>query len=349
MARIAKALDKLRSQVNALWPDRDKSSDGWEGDKRHQAIKSDHNPNMHGVVQAFDITHDPAHGLDARKLAEALIASRDRRIKYVISNAEINSAKVSPWKWRPYSGTNAHRHHVHISVDDDPALYDDASPWQIAALAASRPMPAPAPEPAPEPDQKLGGASAPVDSTADASNVLRERMAKTIVDFEARRDGSGRLEIYTPPDSGVSGEREVAGITEHYNPKEAAEIVRLVAGGDFAGAERFALNFVARMTDVAASWSHNPGVQFFLRDSVFNRGARGAARILQRALGVEDDGIVGPITRLAMEKYAPVVLIAALRAARESYEIDVIGYRANLWPGLVNRWDKATEAAISLL
>ena len=131
MARIAKSLDTLRRQVNSRWPGRDKSSDGWIGDAAHKASKSDHNPNAAGVVQALDLTHDPAHGIDARKLAEMLVASRDPRIKYIISNAEIVSARVQPWRWRPYSGVNAHRHHVHVSVDDDPSFYDDAQPWML--------------------------------------------------------------------------------------------------------------------------------------------------------------------------------------------------------------------------
>jgi len=126
--RLAKSLETLRDQVNAKWPNRDKSSDGTIGDVSHQATNSDHNPNSAGVVTAIDITHDPAHGLDARKLAEALVASRDPRIKYIISNAQIVSSTVSPWQWRPYTGTNAHRKHVHISVG---GTYDDARPWNI--------------------------------------------------------------------------------------------------------------------------------------------------------------------------------------------------------------------------
>jgi hypothetical protein len=141
MPRIAKSLSMLRDQVDARWPGRDKSSDGWLGDTSHQARKSDHNPNTAGVVQALDVTHDPAHGLNARSLAEMLVASRDPRIKYIISNAQIISSKVSPWVWRPYSGPNEHRHHVHVSVDDDPALYDDARPWVFAGAPELPPAP----------------------------------------------------------------------------------------------------------------------------------------------------------------------------------------------------------------
>ena len=129
--RLAKSLETLRTQVNSKWPNRDKSSDGTIGDAAHQATNSDHNPNSAGVVTAMDITHDPAHGLDARKLAEALVASRDSRIKYIISNGQIISSVVSPWQWRTYSGSNAHRHHVHISVMGSAGLYDDARQWKL--------------------------------------------------------------------------------------------------------------------------------------------------------------------------------------------------------------------------
>jgi hypothetical protein len=134
--RLAKSLETLRSQVNAKWPNRDKSSDGTIGDAAHQATNSDHNPNSAGVVTAMDITHDPAHGLDARKLAETLVASRDPRIKYIISNAQIVSSQVSPWQWRSYTGANAHRAHVHISVSGD---YDDTRSWNLGETPVAVP------------------------------------------------------------------------------------------------------------------------------------------------------------------------------------------------------------------
>jgi hypothetical protein len=55
---------------------------------RHQATRSDHNPDGEGVVRALDITLIP-HGLDSYKLAETLRIARDPRIKYVISNQKI--------------------------------------------------------------------------------------------------------------------------------------------------------------------------------------------------------------------------------------------------------------------
>ena len=138
--RTARSLDTLRSQFNAAFPGRSKSSDGWLGDTAHAARKSDHNPNTAGVVQALDITHDPANGVDSYALAETLRLNRDRRIKYVISNRRIfgsddgvrlKQVKGPAWTWRPYDGPNAHSQHVHVSVSDDPALYDATEPWNI--------------------------------------------------------------------------------------------------------------------------------------------------------------------------------------------------------------------------
>jgi hypothetical protein len=48
--------------------------------------------------------------------------------------------------------------------------------------------------------------------------------------------------------------------------------------------------FVASDTDVVVTWSKISAIEFYLRDTVFNRGHAGAA------LGAEPDGVVGPRT-----------------------------------------------------
>ena len=141
--RVAESLETLRRQVNEMAPTRDKSSDGTVGDLSHRSRKSDHNPNDDGVVTAMDITHDPVHGVDAGVLAEMLRKSRDPRIKYVISNRRIFSSTKQPWEWREYVGQNAHTKHVHVSVSEDKALYDDTKRWAIDNVARSlTPLPA---------------------------------------------------------------------------------------------------------------------------------------------------------------------------------------------------------------
>jgi len=139
--RLAKSLVKLREQINALYPNRDRASDGTIGDQRHRASKSDHNPNRAGVVQAIDIDEDLSQGLDAMPIVNALVASRDPRIKYIIYEGRmIRSYRAKngtpPWTWTKYTGSNPHKHHFHLSVVDDPVLYDDAREWDLAGTGA---------------------------------------------------------------------------------------------------------------------------------------------------------------------------------------------------------------------
>jgi hypothetical protein len=127
--RLAGSLVTLRAQINSRWPRRDRSSDGSIGDEAHAARQSDHNPNRRGVVCAIDITHDPVNGPSGGWLAEALRGARDPRIAYVIWNRQIFSSSIKPWQWRPYTGSNPHTKHVHISVRDD--VSDDIH-WELA-------------------------------------------------------------------------------------------------------------------------------------------------------------------------------------------------------------------------
>jgi hypothetical protein len=135
--RLAKSLEKLRSQVNETWPDRSKASDGTIGDAAHSSRSSDHNPwvkdGSTGVVTALDITHDPKNGPDAGQLADTLRASGDKRIKYIISNRRIWNPAISK-DWRPYTGSNPHSKHVHISVKPDKKFYDAVTPWAIGSM-----------------------------------------------------------------------------------------------------------------------------------------------------------------------------------------------------------------------
>lgn len=129
--RVARSLEVLREQVNRRAPNRRRNHDGTIGDTAHASRTSDHNPNSAGVVTALDLTHDSASGCDCGAFASALVASKDPRIKYLIFRGQIVSSKVQPWKWRPYKGANAHMAHLHISVDPDPALYDDPRAWRL--------------------------------------------------------------------------------------------------------------------------------------------------------------------------------------------------------------------------
>ncbi len=118
MPKLCKAGIQLREQVDDMYMDRDRKSDGWIGDTRHSARKSDHNPDKNGIVRALDLDADlGAHKEEAYALVEKIrkCAKRgDKRIKYIIYDGQIMSP-IMNWKRRKYRGANPHRSHFHVS------------------------------------------------------------------------------------------------------------------------------------------------------------------------------------------------------------------------------------------
>ncbi len=108
--------------ANRLWPNRKKASDGTLPSAEHlkQSPNSDHN-----TGEAFDITHDPSSGADGEKIAA--MALEDPRVKYVIWNKRIFNRVLGDKDWRPYTGSDPHTGHVHVSVIHE--ARDDARPW----------------------------------------------------------------------------------------------------------------------------------------------------------------------------------------------------------------------------
>jgi lysozyme family protein len=120
----------------------------------------------------------------------------------------------------------------------------------------------------------------------------------------------------------------------------------LIQDGKQQEAEEYIKAYLLDYTNVVTNWTRNPAVEAFLRDTAFNRGPKGALRILQIALGVPDDGKFGPVTQAAMSKYTTSELLDRLRKARETYELRIappVGARKQFWAGLQNRWDNALK------
>ena len=129
MAKLCKAGQQLREQIDDDYPSRSRKSDGWIADARHLAKgNSDHIP-RDGIVRALDITSDlGAHSEEVFALVEKIrkTAKRgDKRIKYIIHNKRIASPILN-WKWRKYKGSNPHISHFHISFT---TLGDDNGKW----------------------------------------------------------------------------------------------------------------------------------------------------------------------------------------------------------------------------
>jgi lysozyme family protein len=175
----------------------------------------------------------------------------------------------------------------------------------------------------------------------------RLRMAKSIIDFEARRDAKGHLQVYKLPAGDGGGTYEVAGINDRYHPAEAAHLAELVKAGRYDEAEKEAQEIIATYTDFVTRWTTVAPVECYLRDTGFNRGPRGAARILQRAISVRDSGTLSASDIAKVTEAEPAELLASLREAREDYERDVAhrNESSKFWKGLVNRWNKALAFA----
>ena len=125
--KLCKAGQQLRLQIDDSYIDRDRSSDGWVGDSRHSARRSDHNPDwknaVNGVafVRAIDIDRDlsgkakpdlmPDLADQIRRFAKR---DKSKRISYIIFAGKIASPRMG-WRWRKYRGSNPHRSHCHIS------------------------------------------------------------------------------------------------------------------------------------------------------------------------------------------------------------------------------------------
>lgn len=140
--RMARSLEVLLAEINAAAPNRSKISDGGIGDAAHASRGSDHNPWMIkdgvGIVRARDFTHDPAGGLDCNELAHQLaqmvaVGAHPalRSGAYIIWNGQIMSTDRRKEGWRPYTGSNPHDHHLHLSVTTDAAAFDSLQPWGV--------------------------------------------------------------------------------------------------------------------------------------------------------------------------------------------------------------------------
>lgn len=121
----APACKAALAQASALWPNRSKASDGICASPKHTS----QNPTSdHELGNAVDLTHDPANGCDAHRWARDLAARRDPRVKYIISARQIWNPAKSP-DWRPYTGSNPHTTHAHVSIHS--VARSDTSPWFI--------------------------------------------------------------------------------------------------------------------------------------------------------------------------------------------------------------------------
>lgn len=159
--RLATSLQVLLGQINTMFPDRDKRTDG--AISGYPGSISGHNANADGVVCAFDfttgdypggITLPQSYPLADAIRQELLIAPRGL-YTYLIHHMEppwvpapgpyiAHGGPASLWQWIPYTGSDPHTSHIHVSVDwdiptggaasgEDP--YDMTDPWNLTTVS----------------------------------------------------------------------------------------------------------------------------------------------------------------------------------------------------------------------
>jgi type VI protein secretion system component Hcp len=143
---LVPCLVKLRSEFNAIAPNRDKSSDGSIGDAAHQDSQSDHNDDEIGnvpirdadkihEVHALDVDVDlRVPGLSMEIVVQFLLArcrsGAERRLRYIIYNRRIWSAS-NDWRKQDYDGANPHDHHAHFSSSYTTSLEASTASWHL--------------------------------------------------------------------------------------------------------------------------------------------------------------------------------------------------------------------------
>lgn len=143
--RLCRAGSDLRAEIDAAYPRRDRTSDGWVGDTSHARRRSDHNPDERGVVKAVDIDEDGIPGFDAIVERIRLLGMNgDARLAggYIIRNGWIAGSHTS-WAKHRYTGPNPHDKHAHFSFADSPSGYDKLGDWPVEPKAVPKPAPSP--------------------------------------------------------------------------------------------------------------------------------------------------------------------------------------------------------------
>ena len=118
MCICAKTCSDALEQATHHWPNRNRASDGCCSSSTHQQ----QNPySDHDEGEAWDLTDDPAHGCDSRNELDGIRRRQVHGGKYGISDNQIFSSYPAygyeAWEWRPYTGSNPHKAHGHLSIE----------------------------------------------------------------------------------------------------------------------------------------------------------------------------------------------------------------------------------------
>ena len=151
--------------------------------------------------------------------------------------------------------------------------------------------------------------------TKPQQDALQTAALKTI-DFEARKDKQGNVQVYKLPAGDMGGNFEVAGINDKYHPDAFKRISSLPAQERAQAAAQYVKEYTSPFVSKLPQ-----AVQPFAQDLAFNRGMGGATKYIQQGLNtlgqkVAVDGGLGPKTLQAINQVEPKALMRAASQAQ---------------------------------
>jgi hypothetical protein len=151
--------------------------------------------------------------------------------------------------------------------------------------------------------------------TKPEQDALQMAALKTI-NFEARKDKQGNVQVYKLPAGDMGGNFEVAGINDKYHPDAFKRISSLPAQERTQAAAQYVKEYTSPFVSKLPE-----AVQPFAQDLAFNRGMGGATKYIQQVLNalgqkVAVDGGLGPKTLQAINQVEPKALMRAASQAQ---------------------------------
>lgn len=151
--------------------------------------------------------------------------------------------------------------------------------------------------------------------TKPEQDTLQTAALKTI-DWEARKDRQGNVQVYKLPAGDMGGNFEVAGINDKYHPDAFKRISSLPAQERAQAAAQYVKEYTSPFVSKLPQ-----AVQPFAQDLAFNRGMGGATKYIQQGLNtlgqkVAVDGGLGPKTLQAINQVDPKALMRAASQAQ---------------------------------
>lgn len=126
MAALAPSLRGLFASIDALWPNRDRRTDGWYRAPSNGKSKG-HNPGLGGYSHAIDVDKD---GINPMWIINH-IARGNGVMYYIIWDVRVWSVETG-WDGHRYNipkGGSDHRDHMHIEIYQSTKAQQFRGPW----------------------------------------------------------------------------------------------------------------------------------------------------------------------------------------------------------------------------